>query len=76
MNRFLYTLALAALALPLAAQDKPNIILMMADDMGYGDLGANGGKIIREKRLPPPSVAADELPAAGVAPDVDDAAED
>ena len=37
---------------------------------------ANGGKIIREKRLPPPSVAADELPAAGVAPDVDDAAEE
>ena len=37
---------------------------------------ANGGKIIREKRLPPPSVAPDELPAAGVAPDVDDAAEE
>ena len=37
---------------------------------------ANGGKIIREKRLPPSSVAADEPPPAGVAPDVDDAAEE
>lgn len=28
-----------------SAQDKPNIILMMADDMGFSDLGCYGGEI-------------------------------
>ncbi|MDE0834846.1 MAG: sulfatase-like hydrolase/transferase, partial [Akkermansiaceae bacterium] len=29
-------------ALPLAAADKPNIIVILADDMGYSDLGCYG----------------------------------
>jgi len=35
------------------AQDKkqPNIILMMADDLGWGDTGYNGNKIIRTPHL-------------------------
>ena len=33
------------LALGLTAQEKPNIILMMADDMGYSDIGCYGGEI-------------------------------
>ncbi len=32
-------------ALPSHAVDKPNIIIMMADDMGYSDIGCYGGEI-------------------------------
>ena len=30
---------------PLTAQDRPNIILIMSDDMGYSDIGCYGGEI-------------------------------
>ncbi len=36
-------LLLTAFARPLAAAAKPNLILIMADDLGYETLGANGG---------------------------------
>ena len=39
---FLAVLAIATLA---EAADRPNIILIMADDMGYSDLGCYGGEI-------------------------------
>jgi arylsulfatase len=38
----LAALALAFVATMAAAADKPNVVLMLADNMGYGDLGAYG----------------------------------
>lgn len=35
----------------LAAADKPNIVLITADDLGYGDLGCYGHPVIRTPRL-------------------------
>ncbi len=49
MNRFLSLLlsfaCLAALASPAAAHKRPNIIVIMADDMGYSDIGPYGGEV-------------------------------
>jgi arylsulfatase len=45
-------LLLAALAaFPLAAAERSNIILVMTDDQGYGDLACHGNKIIQTPNL-------------------------
>lgn len=38
-------LATIAVALPTDADDRPNIIMILADDMGFSDVGAYGGEI-------------------------------
>ena len=41
------------------AMRKPNFIVILADDLGYGDLGCDGGKVIRTPHL-------DRMAAEGV----------
>jgi arylsulfatase A-like enzyme len=41
-----FTMVCFSLA-PLAAQNRPNIILCMTDDQGFGDLGVHGNPLIR-----------------------------
>jgi arylsulfatase A-like enzyme len=36
----------------LAASDKPNVVFMLSDNLGYGDLGVYGGGIIRGAATP------------------------
>ena len=47
------TLLLAILICPLMAKanQPPNIVLIMTDDMGYGDLGVTGNPVIRTPNL-------------------------
>ncbi len=55
---FLSTTAAAALQPP-AQNDKPDILLILADDLGYGDLGCYGQKQVRTPHL-------DRLAAEGI----------
>ena len=45
MNRFPFLAALL-FASPMVAAEKPNILLILADDMGYGDLGCTGSQVL------------------------------
>ncbi len=44
-------LTLLLLALPLRAADRPNVIFILADDLGYGDLGCYGQRLIQTPHL-------------------------
>jgi arylsulfatase A-like enzyme len=55
-----YVLPRAAWAGPAAGNEKPNLVLVMADDMGWGDLAANGSnKFVKTPEL-------DAMAAAGL----------
>jgi arylsulfatase A-like enzyme len=61
MSRFAFGLAafLGATAAPAPAADKPNIVLIYADDIGYGDLGCYGATKVKTPNC-------DKLAAGGV----------
>jgi len=56
-------LVAALMATTAAAQDKPNVVIMLADNMGYGDLGAygSGGEM---RGMPTPRI--DQLASEGL----------
>ena len=62
MNRVLFSLCLLVLLScqtqisraanePSNANRKPNVILIMTDDMGYGDVGINGNTMLKTPHL-------------------------
>jgi arylsulfatase B len=44
-------LTLLLLASPLIAAEQPNILLILADDMGYGDLNCTGSRLLRTPQI-------------------------
>ncbi|GJG95054.1 arylsulfatase [Cupriavidus pauculus] len=61
LMRWLALLA-CALAIPAWAQNKPNIVLIVSDDTGYGDLGPYGGG--EGRGMPTPNI--DRMAAEGM----------
>ena len=52
MKRALYcTLALGAGAFELAEVRKPNVLLIISDDQGYGDFGFTGNDLVQTPNL-------------------------
>ncbi len=50
-NLLLTTALLSTTVVAVHGADKPNVILIMADDLGWGDVGFNGNKIIQTPNL-------------------------
>ncbi len=53
-NRLFFTIILSVLGISINAQkqkDKPNIIIIYSDDMGYGDVGYNGVEDIKTPNI-------------------------
>jgi arylsulfatase A-like enzyme len=50
--RFLLASSLLLMSLSAAAQDKPNIVLVVMDNLGWGEIGVYGGGILRGAETP------------------------
>ncbi|MHC4995257.1 MAG: sulfatase-like hydrolase/transferase [Planctomycetota bacterium] len=59
LNPFYLSLATVVLSLPTLAANKPNIVVITSDNLGYGDVGCFGSKVIQTPRL-------DQLAGEGV----------
>src|SRR5207245_5733282 len=44
---YLWAVAALAVAVPVAAADRPNVVLILADDFGYECVAADGGQSVR-----------------------------
>jgi arylsulfatase A-like enzyme len=51
MNRLLAALSLLLASSPLFSGEKPNIIVIMADDLGYGDVGCYGATELKTPNI-------------------------
>jgi len=59
MKKHYFILFFVVLTIALKAQQKPNVIFILADDMGYGDLGCYGQKLIATPNI-------DQLAKSGI----------
>jgi arylsulfatase len=62
MKRIWISLLLIAVTGQAHAQDRPNVVVMLADNVGYGDIGAYGGGEVRG--MPTPRI--DQLASEGL----------
>jgi arylsulfatase A-like enzyme len=49
--RWLITTLLALVPINLRGADRPNVLIVIADDQGYGDLGAHGNPVVKTPNL-------------------------
>ena len=51
MHRGLVVFIAGVLCSPLIASPRPNVIVVMTDDQGYGDLGCHGNPVLKTPHL-------------------------
>ena len=61
-NKQIASLVLFLLSLPATAQDRPNVVLVVMDNLGWGEIGVYGGGVLRGAETP----RLDQLAAEGM----------